>query len=67
MQVEQRHVQEFAQPGRQESDAQMFQRQEMEHRDVQSRYSTARSSGMARMPASHVAGGGAHGGGGRPR
>jgi hypothetical protein len=66
MQVEQRHVQEFAQPGRQESDAQMFQRQEMEHRDVQSRYSTARSSGMARMPASHAAGGGAHGGG-RPR
>jgi hypothetical protein len=68
LQLEQRHVQEFAQPGRPESETQLMQRQEMEHRDMQSRYSTARSSGMARMPASHFAGGGGggRGGGGRP-
>jgi hypothetical protein len=69
-QLEQQHVQEYANPSGRESQSQMFQRQELEHRDVQQRYNQARSSGMSRMPASHFGGGGGggfHGGGGRPR
>jgi hypothetical protein len=67
-QLEQRHIQEYAHPNAGESQAQMFQRQEMEHNDVQSRYNAARSAGMSHMPASHFGGGGGfHGGGGRPR
>jgi hypothetical protein len=67
MDLEQRHVQEYANP-RGESGAQMFQRQELEHNDLQARYNYGRSAGMSRMPESHFGGGGFHGGGGgRPR
>jgi len=58
-QLESRHIQEFAKPPAGESREEMYQRQETEHRDLISRYNTARSAGAARMPApSH--GGGHH-------
>jgi hypothetical protein len=67
-QLEQRHVQEFANPRSGESQEDMMGRQQLEHNDIQQRYNMARSSGMSRMPASHFSGGGGfHGGGGRPR
>ncbi|HXB24845.1 MAG TPA: DUF6600 domain-containing protein [Gemmatimonadaceae bacterium] len=58
-QLESRHMQEFANPRPTESRAQMYQRQEAEHRELNFRYSTARSGGMTRMPA-RVGGGGGH-------
>jgi hypothetical protein len=67
-QLEQRHVQEYANPRGNESGAQMFQRQEFEHNELQARYNYGRSTGMSHMPESHFGGGGFHGGGGgRPR
>jgi len=74
-QMESRHMQEFAQPSPRESETQMLQRQETEHRDLQTRYQAARIQGASRVPASHGFGGGGGfhqsaprggGGGGRP-
>jgi len=73
-QMESRHMQEFAQPSSNESRSDMLQRQENEHRDLQTRYQGARVQGMNRVPPSRgFGGGGFHqsaprggGGGGRP-
>jgi hypothetical protein len=59
-QLEARHIQEFAHPSSAESRAQMYQRQEAEHRELNNRFNTARSAGMTRMPAAPHFGGGAH-------
>jgi hypothetical protein len=57
-----RHMEEFAHPNQDESEVERQQRQEAERRELESRYNTARSAHMTRMPAPRAA---PRGGGGR--
>ncbi len=63
-QMESRHITQYANPRAGESSQALYNRQEAERRDLQSRYQSARSQGMTRIPPSAAAPRAGAGGGG---